>query len=61
MDAKRYVDCKTAAEILGFEDQTLRAWRSSGKRKIPFFRIGRTIRYSIDDLNTFIEQNRVTE
>jgi predicted site-specific integrase-resolvase len=58
---KHSVDSKTAAEILGFKEQTLRAWRSSGKQKISYFRIGRAIRYSVDDLKAFIEQHRVTE
>ncbi|MBI5178155.1 MAG: helix-turn-helix domain-containing protein [Nitrospinae bacterium] len=46
------------ATILGISPLTLRNERSRGKISIPYVRIGRLIRYRIEDLNSFIEQNR---
>ena len=45
-----------AADILNFKVTTLRRWRWAGKG--PTFRkIGGAVRYSIDDLKTFIDSS----
>lgn len=54
------VDTKGAADFLGVKDQTVRAWRRSGVVKIPFFRVGRAVRYRMADLEAFVERNRTT-
>lgn len=50
---------KDACQWLGIKDQTLRNWRSAGKPLIPFIKVGRSVKYSIDDLQSFVNRNRV--
>ena len=47
-----------AAELLGIRPQTLAAWRSNGRYKLPFVRIGRCVRYKRSDLEAFVESRR---
>jgi hypothetical protein len=47
-----------AAKVLDISVQTLRNWRHM--RKGPtYLKIGRSVRYRLDDLNTFMENNRI--
>jgi excisionase family DNA binding protein len=48
-----------ACNWLGVADQTLRNWRSKGYPHIPFIKVGRSVRYRLEDLQSFIEQNRM--
>lgn len=53
-----------AAKYLGLSASTLRQSRVNGSRENrmpppPFVRLGRSIRYDIDDLNRWINANRV--
>lgn len=54
----RSVNENIAAEILGCTVSCLRAWRQRGKGP-SFVRLGRMVRYPIEDLKTFLELNRV--
>ena len=55
---KRLVDERRAAEILGLQVRTLQAWRVSGKG-VRYVKIGRAVRYSLDDLDAFIAKSTV--
>jgi hypothetical protein len=48
-----------AAELLGLRVGTLRNARSAGLPGPPFVRMGRSIRYSLDDLEDYIKAHRV--
>lgn len=48
-----------AARIIRITPGTLRAWRSRGGPAIPYIRIGRSIRYRLEDLKAFVDANRV--
>lgn len=58
MKKQRLVDEKVAAEMLGMAVQTLRNWRFQG-RGPRYFKLGKSIRYSVDELNEFIEGGHV--
>jgi len=47
-----------ASAILGFQVDTLRAWRREG-RGPNFFRFGRQIRYSVEEIERFAARCRV--
>lgn len=48
------VTTQQAAEYLGgLKPNTLEGWRVSG-RGVPFIKIGRLVRYSLDDLDAYI-------
>ena len=49
---------RDAAQWLGVSPRTLWGLRASGK--IPFVRIGRSIRYDLDDLRDFVESHKLT-
>ncbi len=63
MNAKLLTETE-AAEFLGLSVSTLRQSRMNGVRTNripcpPFIKLGRAIRYRIDDLNRWIEEHRV--
>ena len=51
------MDVETAAQCLGISSHSLRRW--TRKRCVPFVRMGRTIRFSRQALNSFILANAV--
>lgn len=46
-----------AATFLGCTEGTLRVWVS--KRKVPFTKVGRKVRFRPEHLDEFLEQNTV--
>lgn len=54
-----------AAAFLGMSRAALRKWRVQGtlppERKLapPYYKVGRAVRYSMDDLRVWLEQHRV--
>jgi hypothetical protein len=49
---------KIAAEKIGVAVQTLRNWRHQ-RRGPAYLKLGRSVRYRLDDLNKFMENNRI--
>lgn len=60
MQTESLLDTKQAAQILGLHPHTLTQARRTGRLKIPVIRLGHAVRYRVEDLNAFIEANRVT-
>jgi len=56
-DGKRNWPTEEAAEYLGCTADTLKVWTS--KRKVPFVRVGRLVRFRKIDLDQWLEQNFV--
>ena len=48
---------KEAAEYLGVKEQTLACWACAGRYQLPFVKVGRLVKYRLDDLNRFIANN----
>ena len=46
-----------AAKQLGISTKTLDNWRSSGKYKLQFVKIGWLVRYKQNDIDNFIQNN----
>jgi hypothetical protein len=44
-----------AAAFLGIRPATLQAWRSSGRVRLDFAKLGRTVRYRQCDLDNFVQ------
>lgn len=57
MEATGTLGNNEAAQILGCTPGTLRVWVS--KRKVPFIKVGRLVRFRMKDLDEFLEQNAV--
>ncbi|MDD2840702.1 MAG: helix-turn-helix domain-containing protein [Rickettsiales bacterium] len=49
---------KQAAEFLGVKENTLAVWSCNKRYKLPYIKIGRLIKYRLDDLEAFIENNK---
>lgn len=49
------LDEREAAEILDVTPGTLSVWRSVGRYKLPFLKIGRKVRYRRSDLAAWLE------
>lgn len=45
---------REAAAYLGVAEQTLAVWKCTGRRSLPFVKIGRLVRYRQADLDAFI-------
>ena len=54
----RWVDELETAQITGLSVHTLRAHRHL-RRGIPYTKIGRSVRYSVFDVESFMKQHRV--
>lgn len=53
------VDEKVAAEILGVTAGTLSVWRCVRRYPLPYTKIGRAVRYRVEDLEAFIKSRTV--
>ncbi len=50
-----------AARFLNVRPNTLAIWRSTGRYNLPFVRVGRLVRYRLDDLLEFAERRSATK
>jgi excisionase family DNA binding protein len=50
---------KEAAAYLGVKEQTLACWACAGRYHLPFVRVGRLVKYRLQDLDAFILANRI--
>ena len=54
------LDQNQAASLLHVTPGTLSVWRSTGRYSIPFVKVGRSVRYRLSDLNSWIESRTQT-
>jgi predicted DNA-binding transcriptional regulator AlpA len=52
------VDEKAAAAVLGVKPSTLANWRTTGRYRLPFLKMGRLVRYRTSDLAEWIASRR---
>ena len=48
-----------AGEYLGVAPETLNVWRATRRYKIPYVKVGRSVRYRLTDLEAFVQQRLV--
>ena len=59
MTPSSLLSTREAAEYLGLKAGTLTKWRSYNVAEKPtWISLGRTIRYSLEDLNNWLEENK---
>jgi hypothetical protein len=56
---KPLVNEKIAADILGCSVLSLRTWRSTKRVNLPYCKIGKSVRYTVEDLEAYVAKNRV--
>ena len=52
------VDEKAASTVLGVKPSTLANWRTTGRYRLPFLKMGRLVRYRTSDLAEWIASRR---
>jgi excisionase family DNA binding protein len=57
--AKKLLNRREAAELLGLTVGTLAVWAFQG-RGPAFVKVGRSVRYRVGDIEAFVEQGRKT-
>lgn len=55
----KMVNVTGVASILGVKVWTIRQWVSM--RKIPFYRVGRLVRFKVSELERWVDANKVNE
>lgn len=56
MEQQALLNTQEAALLLNITPRTLVVWRHEQRSPIPFVRVGRNIRYHVDDIASFIER-----
>ena len=47
-----------ASDFLGCKPNTLAVWRTNKRYNLPFYKVGRLVKYKISDLEKFVSENR---
>ena len=53
----RLLTREQAADYLGIRPQTLAKWHTTKQHNLPLVRVGRVVRYRLEDLDKFIADN----
>jgi len=59
MEIPRWVDEREVSRIIGVAVQTLRNWRFQQRGPV-YSKVGRSVRYRVDEVICFMEQKRVS-
>ncbi len=51
---QRLLDTRAAADYLGLKPATLEIWRTNGRYDLPYFKVGRWVRYRQGDLDSWL-------
>ena len=49
---------KEASKFLGVKENTLAVWATNKRYNLPFYKVGRLVKYKISDLEEFINFNK---
>ena len=55
---KKLMTRREAAAYLGIKEQTLALWAHAHRYDLPYYKIGSTAKYKLEDLDRFIERNQ---
>lgn len=55
----RMVTDREAARMLGLSEITIRKWRMEPGHPLRWHKLGRAVRYSVQDIQAFIESSRI--
>jgi len=59
LEDRQYLTPEQLSDMLNISLSTIEKWRFNGNVKIPFIKLGRIIRYRVDDVHQFLEDNIV--
>lgn len=49
-----------AAGFLGIAPNSLAVWRTTKRYSLPYVKVGRLVKYRLDDLNAFLESRTIS-
>jgi hypothetical protein len=49
-----------AADFLGIAPNSLAVWRTTKRYSLPYVKVGRLVKYRLDDLNAFLESRTIS-
>ncbi|MGA2498393.1 MAG: helix-turn-helix domain-containing protein [Tepidisphaeraceae bacterium] len=55
----KLLDDPAATEYLGLRPGTLSVWRCTRRYPLPYLRVGRSIKYRVEDLDRFLQERTV--
>jgi excisionase family DNA binding protein len=55
----KLISAGEAADILGLKESTLAQFRWRGDKRLPWVKLGKSIRYKLSDIEEFIERNTI--
>ena len=58
LDFPKLLTREQAAEFLSIRPQTLAVWSVTGRYSLPVVKVGRSVRYRLEDLTAFLESRR---
>jgi len=56
---KKLLSAGETADILGLKETTLAQFRWRGDKRLPWVKLGKSIRYKLTDIEDFIERSTV--
>jgi excisionase family DNA binding protein len=59
LETEKLLTRTEAAEFLRVEPQTLAVWASNKRYRLPYIKVGSTVRYRMRDLLAFLESRTV--
>jgi len=54
----KLLSIKEAAEFLDVTPSALQAWRTCGRYDLPYIKVGRKVRYRLEELRLFLENRK---
>lgn len=61
MDNHNLLNNAEAAALLNIKPGTLNIWRSSKRYNLPYVKVGKAVRYKVEDIEAFIEKNTIEQ
>jgi excisionase family DNA binding protein len=58
MNPDQLITRRQAAEFLGCKENTLAVWATNQRYDLPFYKVGRLVKYKLSDLENFIDKNQ---
>lgn len=58
MKQEQLVDTQEVARLIGYSTGAVEIWRSRGESPIPYYKVGRLVKYRLSDVETFIQKCR---
>jgi len=56
--SEKLLSRKEASQFLGIQENTLAVWATNKRYNLPFYKVGRLVKYRLSDIEKFIQDNQ---